>query len=277
MSLVAIGFFSLKSKLVDAFWEIRSICEMAMMPDYETSKVILDSSVIPHPSLVVAHAGGGIDGLSYTNSQEALDSALLKGVHYFELDFEWTSDHELVCMHDWDSDFYTKFGLTSGPISLAEYKRLKMRVGLHQLELNDVVKWVHKHQKDQVFIITDIKHENLTGLRLIAQLYPEMTKYFIPQIYYFLEYPQVREMGFDHVILTLYRSHYTDRSVSKFAEKYPLYALTMPVARGLAELPHHMKEKGIFTYAHTVNDLQMLQALQENGVNGIYTDFLLDK
>jgi arylsulfatase A-like enzyme len=51
----------------------------------------------------VAHAGGGIKGRSYTNSLEALDENYRRGFRFFELDFNWTSDNQLVCIHDWES------------------------------------------------------------------------------------------------------------------------------------------------------------------------------
>ena len=50
--------------------------------------------------LRVAHAGGGIDGETYTNSYEALDRAVNDGFRYLELDLSFTSDDQLVCIHD---------------------------------------------------------------------------------------------------------------------------------------------------------------------------------
>lgn len=46
--------------------------------------------------LMIAHAGGGINGLSYSNSIEALDLNYDKGFRIFELDFSWTSEGQSV-------------------------------------------------------------------------------------------------------------------------------------------------------------------------------------
>lgn len=53
----------------------------------------------PH---VIAHGGGAIDGITYTNSLEAVDHALANGVQYIELDLNFTIDGMLVASHNWD-------------------------------------------------------------------------------------------------------------------------------------------------------------------------------
>ncbi|MCK4824891.1 sulfatase-like hydrolase/transferase, partial [bacterium] len=60
--------------------------------------------------LRVAHAGGGIRGKTYTNSLDALDQNIENGFLYFELDFSFTKDGRLVCIHDWKKSFRRSFG-----------------------------------------------------------------------------------------------------------------------------------------------------------------------
>ena len=49
----------------------------------------------------IAHAGGQFNGATYTNSLEALDQNYEAGFRAFEIDLSFTSDGELVCLHDW--------------------------------------------------------------------------------------------------------------------------------------------------------------------------------
>lgn len=49
----------------------------------------------------IAHAGGMIDGNTYTSSLEALDNSYLIGFRLFELDIIVTSDRQYVAAHDW--------------------------------------------------------------------------------------------------------------------------------------------------------------------------------
>ena len=48
---------------------------------------------------LIAHAGGAIDGYTYTNSKEALINSLDKGFRYIELDLYETTDSNVVCLH----------------------------------------------------------------------------------------------------------------------------------------------------------------------------------
>ena len=56
---------------------------------------------------VVMHATGGIDGLEYTNSKDALLHSINQGAKVIEVDFNFTSDKHLVCFHK-KEDFYYK-------------------------------------------------------------------------------------------------------------------------------------------------------------------------
>ena len=47
----------------------------------------------------IAHAGGSIDGYTYTNSQEALLQSIASGYQYIELDLHEDADGKLICMH----------------------------------------------------------------------------------------------------------------------------------------------------------------------------------
>lgn len=49
----------------------------------------------------IAHAGGGIDNLTYTNSLEAVNLSLSKGFRAIELDLIKSSDGMLIAAHDW--------------------------------------------------------------------------------------------------------------------------------------------------------------------------------
>lgn len=50
----------------------------------------------------IAHAGGEVDGQIYANSLESLNASYAKGYRYFEIDLSFTSDRQLVCIHDWE-------------------------------------------------------------------------------------------------------------------------------------------------------------------------------
>lgn len=75
----------------------------------------------------LAHALGGIDGQTYTNSKEAIENSYNKGVRLFEVDVKLTSDNKLVCVHGWSKkDYEVKLGITyNEENSIMSYEQLK--------------------------------------------------------------------------------------------------------------------------------------------------------
>ena len=232
-------------------------------------KESIDNLQLP---LLVAHAGGGIDRHAYTNSKEAIDASYNSGLRFIEIDFALTIDGEVVLLHDWKYAIINFFSVTPGQRTLEEFKNLKSIYGYTQLTLDDLMQWLSNH--DNVYIITDAKGENLSILKIIASRYPNQVYRIIPQIYFFTEWYTVRQLGYEQVILTLYRRAYTDDMVLKFVRSHAVTAVTMPISRGEGSLPLKLKNLGIPVYVHTVNDKGLAEELYRNGVYGVYTDFL---
>ncbi|MBN3039144.1 MAG: amidohydrolase [Candidatus Omnitrophica bacterium] len=221
---------------------------------------------------LIAHAGGGIESLTLTNSLQALDSNYDKGFKFIEVDFNWTSDGRLVLIHDWGETLQRLYGVSFADHTLEDFMRLKMQGGLTQLSLEELTGWMVDHR--DVYIVTDAKSENIRALGLIRKKYPQLLSNFIAQIYFFEEYPLAKGMGYEHIILTLYRSLYSDRDVLSFARKKDLLAVAMPVYRALNDLPLKLRRIGVPSYVHTVNEDFLRQELRRRGVYGVYTDFL---
>jgi glycerophosphoryl diester phosphodiesterase len=221
----------------------------------------------------VAHAGGAINWLTYTNSLEALNYNYNKGFRFFEIDFEFTSDKRLVLLHDWSPDNLTKlFHAKPGVYSLIEFKNFKMINNLTQMSLGDLADWMFKHP--DAYIITDIKSNNMEGLNKISKECPTLKGRFMPQIYTFEEYDEAKIMGFKNIILTLYASDYKDEQVLEFLNNHKVIALTMLDYRATKDFVYKLKKIGVFIYVHTVNDATLKNQLKAQRVDGFYTDFL---
>lgn len=221
---------------------------------------------------LVAHAGGSINSLTYTNSLEALNLNYNNGFRFFEIDFEWTSDKQLVLLHDWGMCVSSLFGAKPGVYSLNEFKNFKMITGTTQMTFYELVDWLKKHP--DALAVTDMKRDVIPALRFISREYPDIKGRIIPQIYRFREYDEVIKLGFDDLILTLYKENYQDENVIEFLKSHRVAAVTMPIDRAMTGLPVKLKRMGIFVYAHTVNDDELKNKLKSNGVDGFYTDFL---
>jgi hypothetical protein len=222
----------------------------------------------------VAHAGGGYKGKAYTDSIEALEHNS-KFYRNFEIDFSWTSDSNLVCLHDWDESFKSSFNLQqSGKRTLSDFLRLvKTRSKVENCTLQSLADWLKKNK--HAYIVTDIKEDNIRALEKIAKEYPSLQNRFIPQVYQPIEYYQAKALGFKDIIWTLYTYGGSDQSVLSHIDNMDLLALTMPRDRadkGLAKLAYD--RTGVLSYVHTVNDQSEMNKYLALGVNQIYTDFL---
>jgi len=63
--------------------------------------------------LLIAHAGGRFQNMDYTNSLDALNFNYGKGFRFFELDFLFTRDENLVLFHDWQTMYKKIFNKKS--------------------------------------------------------------------------------------------------------------------------------------------------------------------
>ncbi len=228
-------------------------------------------------ALVIAHAGGGYNGLSYTNSIEALNSSYQTGFRYIEIDFSWTSDEKIVCLHDWGKTFKKLFGYkVKSALSYLQFTEISQQhPDFKVCDLQLLTDWLK--DKPDVKIITDIKYQNLKGLKIIADQYPDLIPQFIPQIYQPEEYHTVKCMGFDQLIWILYQYNGSKKSVVELSEHMNLLAISMRARQAKSKtLQQLLKRHRIFVY--TINESKTMQRLiNKYEVSGIYTDFLVVK
>lgn len=221
---------------------------------------------------IVAHAGGQIGSHTYTNSIEAMENSYKNGIRLMEMDFEWSTDGQLVGIHSWDG-FITKFfNAQAKRHSYLEYENFKMINGWQHSTLEKLDNWYKEHPDG--YLITDIKGDNIQGLRILKHRYPELAERTIPQIYKMEEYQKVKDLGYQDIILTLYLMENTDDEIINFASENKLFAVTMPELRAETTLPQRLKDIGVYVYAHTVNSLKQADKLEKLGVSGFYSDMI---
>jgi len=105
------------------------------------------------PYRFIAHAGGEVNGFTYTNSLEALNYNYLKGFKLFELDFVKTSDNIYVAAHDWDH--WAKIVHYKGdlPVTHQEFLKHKIFGKFTPLDLEIINSWFSIH--DDAILVTD--------------------------------------------------------------------------------------------------------------------------
>jgi glycerophosphoryl diester phosphodiesterase len=227
-------------------------------------------------ALRIAHAGGGILGKTYTNSYNALDWNIKKGFLYFEIDFSFTKDNQLVCIHDWEQSFKRSFGFnTKEKPDLETFEFLARNASrFNKCTLGGLAVWMSNNPS--ATLITDVKENNIEALKVIIETMPDARTRVIPQIYLPMNFSIVKQMGFESIIWTLYKYRGTKFQVINWADRFTgPFAITMPTDRATTDLPARLKEKHIPTYVHTINDREKLDMfINEYGLTEIYTDTL---
>lgn len=223
----------------------------------------------------VAHAGGAAGRQRYSNSAEAVRESLEKGFRFIELDFVWTSDGHLVCLHGWGDTAWWMLGHKGPPLDLAGFEAVAKRGKYTALTLADVAELMRLNPA--MVLVTDPKSDNVRALEQVKRAIPDAEARVVPQIYSPEEYPAVKHMGFARVIWTLYNFRHqrdVDRVVEE-AEAIDLYAVCMPERLAKAGHALRLREIGVPTYVHTINEPETWKELREvYGVAEIYTDFL---
>lgn len=236
--------------------------------------ILQDSLQVTNSYPRIAHAGGQVGSATYTNSIEALDQSYSAGFRMFEIDFSWTSDQQLVCLHDWEDSFERSFGLqTRGAVTLRQFEELVRQRSLYnKCTLVSFMDWFAAHP--DTTLVTDIKDKNLDALSLISGSYPQYVSRIIPQVYQPEEAAFVKSLGFQNIIWTLYRYPGNNAAVLDMVRSMGVYAVTMDTVRAARGLPLDLDAMGVATYVHTINDYADTLYYKSRGVNEIYTDSL---
>ncbi len=222
----------------------------------------------------IAHAGGGIDEHRYTNSKQAILHSLSRGYQLIEIDFVWTSDRHLVCLHDWfySADIFFTEQLVEPPLR-EEFLSWESSGGYTQMDVGILADIMHDHP--QMKLVTDIKDDNIEGLKYLAAHIADYKVRVIPQFYQPETYEEIRKLGYQNLIWTLYQYKGGTQQVLAEARNMNLLAITMNRQRVISGLPKRLSELDIPVYAHTINDPIELAELQEDySVSEVYTDFL---
>jgi len=105
------------------------------------------------PSRFIAHAGGMINGDTYTDSLEALNLSYKNKFKFFELDILKTSDDKYVATHDWTSwKLWSKYPGKLPPTH-KDFLKYKIKGKYTPLDMKSINTWFSHHA--DAILITD--------------------------------------------------------------------------------------------------------------------------
>lgn len=247
---------------------------------------------------VVAHAGGGINGRTSTNSLEAMNLSADSGYRIIEVDLSLTSDEELILLH-WDAD--TGETLEIEPIcensggdalSLNVFQNMKICRKYTPMTGKDLVQWMKKHPS--IYIMLDSKYSRIEELKLQYQRLTEICNFdskllnrFIVQIYDTESFECIMDTySFPNIIYAAYRhaekkEEYWEQVASECSEKgikVVLMGREYVATRKHAFRPYIgiLKENGLLVCVYTVNTITELERMVNAGADIIISDYLTE-
>lgn len=235
---------------------------------------------------LIAHAMGGIDGQTYTNSLEAFVTAYANGLRTFEVDMIMTSDGEVVLNHDWSRSISSSLQVGYIP-TLEEFLNIKIYDKYTSMSFADLLRLMEKYP--DIWVVTDSKYTDASSIekqftemyntaselgllsvfdRIVVQLYNQNMKTVVDNIYHFNNY-----------IFTMYQiwdgSSITDfEAYCQWAETNGVYSICMYYPWFTSETLEITNKYGLNLYLHTLNDSSAASNYYSMGVAGIYTDTL---
>ncbi|CDT92258.1 conserved exported hypothetical protein [Vibrio coralliirubri] len=228
------------------------------------------SEIIVNSGGLIAHAGGGINGLKYTNSLEAMEQSIEHGFKMIELDLLISSDGRIVAVHDWKSFHEITNSNNTGSISYKEYesniiydkyKTLNISTAIDVLDENDVV------------LVTD----KIKNIALLSKYIIDKDKSII-EVFSIDKYNEAIELGFNNVALNI------DLNTPFILEWIDLNKIKAVTYRGdnLGSLGSEYKKAielsnmGVSSMIYSTNDLD-LDGIKASGIGNfaLYVDFVL--
>lgn len=170
------------------------------------------------PVVLIAHAGGEVDGYVYTNSREALEKAVDDGFSYIEFDLQHTADSVLVAAHTWE-EFNTMTGYAhkgdTAP-TLAEFAVRRIYEKYTPLSAADINAFFEKDTT--LLLVTD----KISSPAVLAANFPTLKKRMVVEAFSYSDYLTLIEQGYRRVLYSCLATDIDDALV-KHLVLHPLF------------------------------------------------------
>ena len=230
-------------------------------------KRIFDNKIDNKYSLI-AHAGGGINEIKYTNSKEAVLLSIKKGFHLIELDLIETKDNKIVAANNWD--LFRKYSKCCDDTipTLKEFNKIKILNKYTPLDSKKINKIFLDNKK--LLLVTD-KIENFD---LINSSFKFDKSRIIVEIFTRENYFKAIKKGIKNPLYSATIEHRDDEK--RFIEKYnvPMIAInSFEFIKNKEYFKKLKQEKNIIIFVYSTNDHKLVKD-SKNIIDAFYTDFI---
>ena len=226
--------------------------------------------IIVNSGGLIAHAGGGINGLKYTNSLEAMEQSIEHGFKMIELDLLISSDGRIVAVHDWKTFHEMTNSNNTGSIS---YKEFESKIIYDKYKTLNISTAIDIIDENGVVLVTD----KIKNIALLSKYIIDKDKSII-EVFSTDKYNEAIELGFNNVALNI------DLNTPFILEWIDLNQIKAVTYRGdnLGSLGSEyqkaieLSNMGVSAMIYSTNDLD-LDGIKASGIGNfaLYVDFVL--
>ena len=225
----------------------------------------------------VMHACGALEGVKYTNSEEALMATLERGADSVEIDMCFTKDGVLACNHNWK-----EFG-GEAPTwrtfirkrTIGGFTPMSAKRALSLLSETDTWMFLDTQEKETAAVYKEV----VKILRDLGK--EEYLDKVVAQIYHKREYKKIKEVyPFKTWCFQLYKlrplhlKRETYESIAQFCEEKDIGMVSLSKSRPTREVCALFHDHGLLVGVHPVNKEEKEDYYSSIGADFIMTDML---
>lgn len=244
---------------------------------------------------VIAHACGGIDGYTYTDSLEALNHSYDNGDRLFDIDLRFSSDGEIILRHEWKQDlgqpdfeylmdvesYVDKYKV--GQIvreqlpALEEFKNTLIFSKYTPLSFRDVVSWMKTHS--DAYMVLDVKENPEETYTWIVENFKddeEILNHLVLSCYDSQDLETVLDIyPFKNYMLRQYINNPDEfEKIISDCKEYQIKAVSIDLRYESDERIQDIRNNGVKIYWAVVNDIE--KYTQEHLGDGVVSDWITE-
>ncbi|MDR1811191.1 MAG: hypothetical protein LBR34_12465 [Prevotella sp.] len=216
--------------------------------------------------VLIAHAGGAINGKTYTNAMEAVELSVRNDYRFIELDLDVTAEGHIAAVHYWN-EFHIQTGCVwdTLPLLSGDFKSRKIQDSLHPLSGGDIGRLFPA----PLYLVTDkIADYNLINKEISVdknRLLVECFSYrnYRTALQYGIKYPMLNIQGGGNLL---------KYAALLFARKVKIITVPIEMLTSCGEALACLHRYGIIIFAYTSNDRDFILKHSGKTVSGFYTD-----
>ena len=212
----------------------------------------------------IAHAGGGIKNLKYTNSLEAIYNSIQIGYKLIEIDLIETSDNKLVGAHDWDHfRSISNCCKDSKKPALKDFKNYKIYNDLTTVDYNKINEIFSKNK--DLILVTD----KTNNFDLINTLFTFDDKRIIVEVFGRENYFRAIKNNIKNPMYSA-NIHELD-----FIKKYNIKLIALHSKDFISnkKIYKELSDNGTVIFIYSTNDIKFVEQ-NKNIIGSFYTDFI---